>query len=43
LLADLPMYRSAPTAAAGIATARDRAPRLVNIPSSPNLVSDNAG
>jgi perosamine synthetase len=43
LLADLPMYRNAPTAAAGIAKARDRAARLVNIPSSPDLVPDNAG
>jgi perosamine synthetase len=43
LLADLPMYRAAPVAATGIATARDRAARIVNIPSSPNLVGDNAG
>lgn len=42
LLADLPMYRSAPRARAGIAKARDRAARVVNIPSSPNLVSGNA-
>lgn len=42
LLADLPMYRSAPVAETGIAIARDRAARLVNIPSSPNLVGNNA-
>ncbi len=42
LLADLPMFQGAPIAAAGIAKARDRAARLVNIPSSPNLVSDDA-
>jgi perosamine synthetase len=41
LLADLPMYRSAPTGAAGIGRARDRAARLINIPSSPDLVSDD--
>lgn len=42
LLADLPMYRSAPIAEPGIAKARDRGARLVNIPSSPNLVADDA-
>ena len=42
LLADLPMYRGAPMARAGVARARERAARLVNIPSSPNLVSDDA-
>jgi perosamine synthetase len=42
LLADLPMYRSAPVTETGIAKARDRAARLVNIPSSPNLAGDNA-
>ena len=40
LLADLAMYRSAPVAQSGLAVARDRAPRLISVPSSANLVSD---
>lgn len=42
LLSDLPMYSGAPMARAGVARARDRAARLVNIPSSPNLVGNDA-
>ena len=37
-LPDLPMYRHAPRARSGIGQARDLASRLVNLPSSPQLV-----
>jgi perosamine synthetase len=40
LLSDLPMYRTALIANSGISLARDRAGRLVNIPSSANLVGN---
>jgi perosamine synthetase len=35
----LPMYASAPRAAAGVATALDLAARLVNVPSSPKMAA----
>jgi perosamine synthetase len=40
LLSDLPMYRTALIANSGISLARDHAGRLVNIPSSANLVGN---
>src|SRR5215472_1196294 len=40
LLPDLPMFCKAPIARSGVAVARDLAARLINIPSSANLVGD---
>lgn len=41
MLADLPMFRAAPIAKAGVAVARDRAARLINIPSSAQLAGND--
>jgi perosamine synthetase len=40
LLPDLAMYRAAPIARSGLAVARDRVGRIVNIPSSASLIGD---